>query len=215
MTQPLHPTHQRRNLLCVDDHAIVRESLVLLLSQRMPELRIFEAGSLMQTELTLRTRRDIDLVLLDLDLPDSLGLETLDAVRRTAPAVPVVVVSSLDGAQWAREAVDRGAAGFIHKTARSAALLDAVQQAVKGGVVLPPALVDGVQDLHSALDQLSNRQRDVLRLLVSGLSNRDIAAALMLSEATVKTHVNAVYRRLNVSSRTQAVMVAARAQVVL
>lgn len=127
----------------------------------------------------------------------------------------VVVLSSLDAAHWAREAVERGAAGFIHKTARSAALLEAVQRVVQGGVVLPPALVEDVQDLRGALDALSGRQRDVLRLLVSGLSNRDIAEALQLSEATVKTHVLSVFRRLNVGNRTQAVMVAARAQVAL
>lgn len=162
----------RKRILLVDDHLVVRESLVMLLGHRMPELRIVEAATLMQAQLVLGSVHGIQLVLLDLDLPDSQGLATLAAVRATAPEVPVVVPESLCAA-WAAD------------------------------------------EVAARLQQLSERQRDVLRLLVQGQSNKAIAAALDLSEATVKTHVQAVFRRLNVVNRTQAVLAAARAQVVL
>jgi DNA-binding NarL/FixJ family response regulator len=83
----------RKRILLVDDHLVVRESLVLLLAQRMPELRFVEAASLMQAQLVLGSMGDIDLVLLDLDLPDSRGLATLTALRATAPGVPVVATA--------------------------------------------------------------------------------------------------------------------------
>ncbi len=210
-------TLPRKRILLVDDHVVVRESLVLLLAHRMPELRIVEAASLMQAQLVLGSVAEIDLVLLDLDLPDSRGLATLAAVRAAAPAVPVVVLSTHDGGEWSSQAIAQGASSYIAKTARSGVLVEAVAQVIQGRVVVPESLCAAwaADEVAAQLQQLSERQRDVLRLLVQGQSNKAIAAALDLSEATVKTHVQAVFRRLNVVNRTQAVLAAARAQVVL
>ena len=207
----------RKRILLVDDHLVVRESLVMLLGHRMPELRIVEAATLMQAQLVLGSVHGIQLVLLDLDLPDSQGLATLAAVRATAPEVPVVVLSTHDSGEWSSRAIAQGAYGYIGKTARSAVLVEAVAQVIQGRVVVPESLCAAwpADEVAARLQQLSERQRDVLRLLVQGQSNKAIAAALDLSEATVKTHVQAVFRRLNVVNRTQAVLAAARAQVVL
>lgn len=207
----------RKRILLVDDHLVVRESLVLLLAQRMPELRFVEAASLMQAQLVLGSMGDIDLVLLDLDLPDSRGLATLTALRATAPGVPVVVLSTHDGGELSGQAIAQGASSYIAKTARSAVLVEALAQVIQGRVVVPDSLCAAwaAAEVVEQLQQLSERQRDVLRLLVQGQSNKAIALTLNLSEATVKTHVQAVFRRLNVVNRTQAVLAAARAQVVL
>jgi DNA-binding NarL/FixJ family response regulator len=207
----------RKRILLVEDHLVVRESLVLLLAQRMPGLRFFEAASLMQAQLVLGSMSDIDLVLLDLDLPDSRGLATLDALRATAPSVPVVVLSTHDGGQLSSQAIAQGASSYIAKTARSGVLVEALAQVIQGRVVVPESLCAAwaAEEVMAQLQKLSERQRDVLRLLVQGQSNKAIALTLSLSEATVKTHVQAVFRRLNVVNRTQAVLAAARAQVVL
>jgi DNA-binding NarL/FixJ family response regulator len=204
-----------KRVLYVDDQTLVRESLVLLLQQQSTDLMVVEAGTLGHARGLLGNSGRFDLVLLDLDLPDSQGLDTLTAIREAAPGVPVVVVSAHGDASTALRAVEQGAAGYITKSARSAELVAAVRNTIQGRVALPPALTQSAKDAHAALAQLSDRQREVLRLLIRGMSNKQIAAALDLGEATVKTHVQAVFTRLNVANRTQAVVAAARAQVVL
>jgi two-component system, NarL family, nitrate/nitrite response regulator NarL len=204
---------RRNRILCVDDHAVVRESLVLLMTHRMPDCRITESDSLAQTLNVLATVTDLDLVLLDLDLPDSVGLDTLRSVRGAAPEVPVVVLSTHDEPHLVAGAIECGASSFLCKSSRSSELLAALAHVVEGGVALP--LADrAAADLEMTaarqnMATLSDRQRDVLRLLVHGKPNKVIAQELELSEATVKTHMQAAYRRLNVASRVQAVRVVA------
>jgi DNA-binding NarL/FixJ family response regulator len=195
--------------LLVEDHAVVRESLLLLLDQRLPGYRWRDAATLAAALRLLRNEPDIKLLLLDLDLPDSRGLDTLKQVRAATPQVAVVVLSAHDDRDSVLAAIDHGAAGFLSKTVDAAQLVDGVRRVLEGGVVLP-AVLGRCPAAPGAVPEFSERQRDVLRLLIDGQSNKLIARALGLTDATVKTHLQLIYRKLQVESRTQAVLAAAR-----
>ena len=197
-----------KKTLLVDDHTLLRESL-LLLDQRLPGQRWRDAATLAAALRWLSDEPDIDLVLLDLDLPDSRGLEPLKRVREAAPLVPVDVLSAHDDRRSVLAAIEQGAAGFLAKTVDIARLLQGVQRVMEGGVIVPKT-VTPAHLAHESAPELSKRQRDVLRLLVEGKPNKLIARALGLTDATVKTHLQVLYRKLEVESRTQAVLAAAR-----
>lgn len=215
------PVRKRNKILVIEDHAVVRESLLLLLDLRLPDLVLREAGTLAAGLRMLSGEPDINLLLLDLDLPDSRGMATLVRAREAAPRVPVVVLSAADSRDNVLSAIDHGAAGFVSKTVDAQALLRAVQWVVDGGVIVPndaldepahpgsPAITTAAAPVRVALD-FSPRQQDVLRLLIEGLPNKLICRELDLSEATVKTHLQAVFRKLAVNTRTQAVLASAR-----
>lgn len=238
-------------LLVVDDHALVRESLVLLLAQRLPGVRLDEAGTLREALAQLAVAPDTGAVLLDLELPDSQGLRTLQTLRERMPRVPVVVLSAHDDAARVRQALTLGAAGFVSKSVDARALLARLEQAMQSLARWPqgldPALrvvvrhadgdpgagggrdaaADGHANAADAADapavapdldppsglELTERQRDVLRLLVDGLPDKLICRELALSHATVKTHLQALFRKLGVRTRTQAVLAVTRGRV--
>ena len=189
---------------------MVRESLLMLLDQRLPGHLWRAAATLAAALRTLRNAPDISLVLLDLDLSDSRGLPTLERVREAAPQVPVVVLSAHDSRDQVLAAIELGAAGFLSKTVDAEQLVRGVQRVMAGGVILPATVTPAEPPEAQGQAELSDRQRDVLRLLIDGLSNKLIGRALDLTEATVKSHLQQVYRKLGVETRTQAVIAAAR-----
>lgn len=225
-------------LLLIDDHPLFRDGLALLIQHRLTlpnheHLQVLEAGSLDEAEQTLLAHPDVRLVLLDLGLSDQQGLSTLDRWRQLAPQVPVVVLSADDRPHVILAAIDRGAAGFIPKSVQSQVMQDALHRVLAGGVHLPhlpidaaePEDVPAMDPLEAAPDEepadpestlgLSDRQLDVLRLLIEGKPNKEICRLLNLSESTVKTHLSAIFRKLRVNSRTKAVVAVARAGVIL
>lgn len=208
-------------LLVVEDHALVREGLVRLLGQVEEEARVFEAADFELALAVLDNEEEFDLVLLDLALPGIDGFAGLDILRRRYPAMPVVVVSAFDDAPTVTRVLNLGASGFIPKTFSGEALLSAVREVLAGNIFrpsgqngarlddatpLPPSTV-GVRPEEVGL---TDRQAQVLCLMVRGLSNRDIADQLDLSEGTVKIHATAVFKALGVTSRTQALIAATR-----
>lgn len=198
--------------LLIDDHPLFREGLALLMSSSFPELECRQAGSIDQAFDILDSEPDIRLVLLDLTLPDSTGTQGLRRLRDKAPGVTVVVLSADETPETVLAAIDHGAAGFIPKTARPGAMRTALDIVMAGGVYLPPGML-GSPPVAATQDNtlgLSARQLEVLKLLIEGKSNKLICRELELSESTVKTHLAAVFRKLEVSSRTQAVVAAAR-----
>lgn len=190
-----------KTLVLVDDHVMFREGMSLLLRLRLPELRVLEAGSLhLALRLLERQRQPVDLVMLDLELRDSRGLATLDRLRGDWPRLPVLVVSGSLDESLAGEALRRGASGFLSKSVGSDRLIETLRRTL---------LVDAGEAPERA-EPLSDRQQEVLGLLLEGKSNKLICRELDLSEATVKSHLQAIFRKLEVSSRTQAVLAAMR-----
>lgn len=221
-------------LLLIDDHALFRDGLSLLIQHRLslPDhatLSLLEAGDLAEAAAVLEDHPDVNLALLDLNLGARQGIDTLTQWRTLAPDVPVVVLSADDRPATIVAALDGGAAGFIPKTAQAAAMQDALSRVLAGGVCLPDlalALAPVPEDTSlpserveegspEAMLGMSGRQLDVLRLLIEGKPNKEICRMLGLSESTVKTHLSAVFRKLRVNSRTQAVVTVARAGVAL
>lgn len=201
------------NVLLIDDHALFRDALSLLFAHHFPESRLLEADSIGRAVDVVGQHADIALALLDLGLTDSQGMASLEALRAALPELTVVVLSADARRETIVAAIDAGAAGFVPKRARGAVLADALRTVLEGGVYLPEeALAAGATDTADAdvMNGLTPRQVEVLQLLLQGKSNKLIGRALELSESTVKTHLLAVFRRLGVNNRTQAVLAAAR-----
>ena len=201
-------------LLLIDDHALFRDGLSLLIASRLfPDgqpVQVLEAGSLSQAGLLLREHPDVVLALLDLGLSEHQGLQTLDSWRALAPQVPVVVLSADDRPDVILAAIDGGASGFIPKTVQARVMQEALTHVLAGGVYLPE-LPQRTWPTTEGGWVFSGRQADVLRLLVEGKPNKEICRMLDLSESTVKTHLAAIFRKLGVNSRTQAVVAVAQA----
>ena len=200
--------------LLVDDHALVRDALALLIALHHPQVDLRQAGRLRDALALLADEPNVDLMLLDLALPDSNGIATLSALREAAPDTRIVVLSADERAETVLAAIDGGAAGFIPKSTESGVLRQALATVLAGGVYLPSqdGLAAGPDRASASVADLglTPRQIDVLRMLVDGGSNKHIARALDLAPSTVKTHLEAIFERLQVNSRTQAVVAAAR-----
>lgn len=198
--------------LLIDDHPLFREGLALLMASAFPQLDIRQADSIGQAIERLHGEPDIRLALLDLGLPDSSGTLSLRRLRDAAPEVTVVVLSADETPETVLGAIDEGASGFIPKTSQPGAMRAALETVLAGGVYLPPRVLglrSEAAPAETALG-LSPRQLDVLKLLIHGKSNKVICRELDLSESTVKTHLGAIFRKLDANSRTQAVVAAAR-----
>ncbi len=213
-----------KTVLLVDDHVLFRQSLRSLVSQRLPQGVYVEAGSLHTALKCLQQHTagacatspagPVDLVLLDLTLKDSRGLLTLQRLQAAHPGQRVLVLTGEDDAELFEAVRAAGAVGVLSKSADAAELMAAVCQALQDGP-RPRRFEPGVSPLSAAEsvregEAFSGRQADVLRLLLQGKSNKLICRELALSESTVKTHLQAVFRKLEVNSRTQAVVAAGR-----
>lgn len=203
--------------LLVDDHAMFRDALSLLIAMQHPGVELRPASRLDEALAVLGSQDPPALVLLDLSLTDSAGLQTLLRVRDASPQSRVIVLSADDRPETVLAAIDAGAAGFIPKTADAGVLQHALAVVLAGGVYVPPMtllLGGGAPAAEAPRDAaslgLSPRQVDVLRLLIAGHSNKVIARRLEISPSTVRTHVEALFERLGAHNRTQAVVAAAR-----
>jgi DNA-binding NarL/FixJ family response regulator len=214
-----NPGKRMLKILIADDHALFREGLRYVLARLEPQVEVIEARDGAEALEILGRRPDVDLILLDLAMPGVDGLAGLRALRARLPAVPVVILAASEEPTDIRLALDGGAMGFISKSSTSEVMLGALRLVLAGGVYLPPTLLerqrsgartkDGGRKTLETLG-LTPRQHDVLRLLSQGRSNKEIARTLDLTEGTVKLHVSAILRALEVDNRTQAVVAAAR-----
>jgi DNA-binding NarL/FixJ family response regulator len=199
-------------ILVVDDHSIVREGLRQVLKGLKENLEVLQAATCAQAFALAQTHGDIDLVLLDYHLPDMNGLKALSIFSDLHPELPVVMISGSANPRLMRQVLQAGAAGFVTKSSVTDELMQAVRSVLAGETYLPPELNGSTttqQDPGSA-PPLTQRQEMVLRGLLDGMSNREIADHLHISEETVKTRVAAILRHFNVQNRTQAVVIATR-----
>jgi len=208
----------KMKILIADDHELFRDGLRHVLDQLGGPLTIVEASDFRQAIEIVERERDIDIVLLDLSMPGMVWSEGLQRLKETAPdQVPIIILSASDDRRHVLQAVNLGAAGFIPKTSSSRVMLSALKLVLSGGVYLPPALLEqggpsdsGPLASESAVSFLTPRQREVLALLGQGKSNKEIARVLQLAEGTVKLHVTAILKALNVNNRTRAVVAASQ-----
>jgi DNA-binding NarL/FixJ family response regulator len=193
-------------LLIVDDHAVVRQGFAVLAGQGFAGAVVVQAGTAAEALVAVAQHPDLDMVVLDLVLPDGSGLQAIADVGRLRPDLPVLVLASSEDVADIRRALARGACGYVPKSAAGSTLLSAIRLGLDGETYIPPLVLHAQPPAQAA--QVTPRQRDVLRLLAEGCSNKAIARALGLSEKTVKAHLASLFRTLNVSSRTQAIAVA-------
>lgn len=190
----------------MDDHALLRDGVALMLRMVDDSVEVLHAANLEQGLGQLRCDDPPQLVLLDLGLPDAVGLEGVRHMRAAADEAVIVVLSGVDDQATMRECIAAGAMGFIHKSSTSGQMLESLRRALAGEVVLP----DGVHEaaapaVPAMLRSLTRRQREVLACVVVGMTNKAIATRLHITELTVKSHVTAVLQTLGVSNRTEAV----------
>jgi DNA-binding NarL/FixJ family response regulator len=208
--------------LVVDDHPLVRDAMAGVIARLGGEVEILEAADCMTGLEVARAHPDLDLVLLDLNLPGLRGIPALARFRREHPTAPVVVVSMFRDRDTVTEAIRHGAMGFIPKSSSRETIVNALRLVLAGSVYLPPdAVGDACADEtsmavlsghgHSVAQLgLTARQGQVLALVMKGRSNKEICRELVLAERTVKAHLTAVLNALKVTSRTQAVIAAAK-----
>lgn len=196
----------RSTILLVDDHDVVRQGLRLLIEARLG-FDVIEASS-GDEAVAIATNDRVDLVLLDARMPQHDGIWTLKRLQEMRPELPVLVLSTYDTEDYVEAALEAGASGYVLKEASTAQLGEAIATALSGkGVYLYPAVAQRVLTRNRAprLDEsLSERELEVLRLLAEGARNEEIAAKLFLSEKTVKSHLSSIFRKLEVTNRTQA-----------
>ena len=198
-------------VLVADDHKLVREGIAKLLDFYEELEVIGEANDGLETVNMVRNSFP-DLVLLDLNMPRMNGIDTIKKIKEISPEIKVLILTIHDEEEYIYEVTQAGAEGYIQKDIEPEELRKAISKVIKGERVFPSGVEKRVEaeigNSKIELDELSNREQEVLELLAQGMSNRDIAEELYISEKTVKNHVSSILRKLSVNDRTQAVIVA-------
>ncbi len=201
-------------VLLADDHVLFREGVRLVLEGLVTEaFEVIEADDYPQALAAVRQDPDIEIGLVDLNMPGMDGFSGIAALKRAMPDLHLVVISASEDPQDIRRALDAGASGYVSKSCSSGAMIDSIRSVLAGetfiapAIELPPAKLSAGE---SGVAQLTPRQRDVLAMLRQGKSNKEIARDLDLAEITVKLHVTAILRTLGVENRTQAAIAAAK-----
>ena len=205
-------------VLIVDDHALIRDALHTVLKQLKREAVIFEASSSFQAMQVVEEHPDLSLILLDINLPDRDGFSVLGELRERYATIAIIILSASDDQDKVKRAFSLGALGFIPKTTEREVMLNAIQLVLSGGIYIPSEILDreettsarltsnlSTRELHDGFG-LTDRQIEVLALLMKGKSNKVIAKTLNMAVPTVKNHVTTVLKALKVTSRTEAVI---------
>ena len=207
-------------ILLIDDHALIRQATHGVLKKLRRDAVVLEANNSAEAMARLAENPDTGLILLDLSLPDRDGFDVLSELRQRYPDATVVVLSGHQDADKVRRALDLGARGYIPKSAKGDVMVSALRLIMSGGTYIPPEILAGglsspPQARYAAADAplaspqaagLTERQIDVLALIMQGKNNKTLCRMLDLAEPTVKNHVTAILRVLEVPSRTAAVV---------
>lgn len=204
-------------ILIVEDHSLYRDGIRQLFQQMgEEEVELLEAATCHEALSVVARHPDLDLVLCDIKLPDADGLEAMQRFLDTQPTLPMIILSASEDLAVMTTALERGAMGYIPKSTSAAVVLSVIKLVLSGGVYVPPEMLQkhALQGRDGDVAPvLTDRQREVLDLLIQGQSNKEIGNTLGLSLPTVKAHVSAIFKALNVKNRTQAVVTAKRANV--
>jgi DNA-binding NarL/FixJ family response regulator len=189
-------------IMVVDDHHIVRKGLVALIAT-LPDMKVVaEAVDGVQAIELYRKHRP-DVTLMDLRLPNKNGVDAIAAIRQESPGARIIVLTTFDGDEDIYRALQAGAKGYLLKGMSADELTDAIRSVHAGKSRIPAVVAERLAERMGG-PSLTGRELDVLKLIVGGRSNKEIAGALFISEATVKTHINSILSKLGVSDRTQA-----------
>ena len=205
-------------ILIADDHPLFREAICNVISDGFAGSQVLETADLDSAMALTQEHDDLDLILLDLNMPGMHGLNGLINLRNEAPTIPVVIVSAEQDKQIVLQAITYGAVGFITKSSPRAQMTEAIQQILNGNVYLPSDIIrtqktgtrrtmnDTPNFPPELLQALTRKQLLVLERMTQGESNKQIAYTLEIAETTVKAHVSAILRKLNVHNRVQAIL---------
>lgn len=203
-------------IVIADDHALVRESLAQNLTKRHTDAKIIEVENGQALSDALNANPNVSLVLLDLRMPDTEPFSLLETITRTWPDLKCVVLSASEDEADVEKSIDCGAHGFVQKSTPTEELLGILDDVMDGKIYVPKtlSLTADLSNDSSASGQnkialpsaITQRQKDVLKLLLKGKTNHHIAEELKLSECTIKIHLANIYKTLNVSNRTEAVI---------
>jgi DNA-binding NarL/FixJ family response regulator len=208
------------HILLIDDHTLFREALIHVLNQIDEHVVVLEATNVSEAKQLISHTRIIDLILLDIGLPEVDGLTALPDLRELIPTAPIVVLSASEDPHVIKHALDNGSVGYLSKSCSSHEMLAALHIVLQGDVFVPPRLRLRIIDTLSSFDKsdknndakslLTTRQIEVLKLMAKGLPNKSIANQLNIADGTVKLHVAAILQALGTFNRTQAVTEALR-----
>jgi len=194
-------------IIVADDHALFRDGLRHILTRLEPDAELLEADDYAGAAALLAANPDADLALIDLDMPGRDSYRNLDSLLALTQTTPVVVLSASEDGREIRRVLDAGAMGYIPKREKAEVMLSALRLVLSGGIYVPPLALGATRAPRAGVE-LTPRQEEVLRCLREGHSNKEIARCLGMTEATVKAHVGAIFKALDVSTRGQAVRVA-------
>jgi DNA-binding NarL/FixJ family response regulator len=210
-------------ILVIDDHALIRQALRIFLKDLKDDVSVLEACNYRQAMPLVEQHADLNLILLDLNLPDRDGFSVLTELREHYPAISVVVLSAVQDRASVTRALDLGALGFIPKTTEREVILSALRLIFSGGMYIPAEILsreelpsttnrsaDDLTQLQSTDLGLTTRQLEVLALMALGRTNKAISRTLEMAEPTVKNHITAILKALKVSNRTEAVITASK-----
>jgi two-component system NarL family response regulator len=194
-------------VLIADDHPVVREGVAAMIERRPDMTVVAEAATGREAVAAYRAARP-DVVLMDLRMPDMTGVEAIGAIRGEFPGARIIVLTTYDGDEDIYRGLQAGARAYLLKDAPRDDLLDAIRAVHAGQSRIPPAVAARLAERVLAGPELTARELEVLQGIVAGRSNKEIGAALGISEGTVKAHVNSILGKLGVADRTQAVTTA-------
>lgn len=211
-------------ILLADDHALIREGFERTLSQMDQAIEFVHADDRASVLSQLALHADADVILLDLFMPGVKGFDLLSEICNRYTSIPVIVISGTEDPRYMRKAIDKGASGYIPKSASTDIMMSAIQLVRNGGVYIPADMLQTrsavnprqphspsqtrANEIREAASKLTARQQEVLTLMGRGMSNKEIARALEVSDHTIKIHVAAVLRLFNAANRTEAVVMA-------
>ncbi len=202
---------QPEKIIIADDHPLFRQALLGTLKAKLSYTNWLEAQTIAELEQQLNNNNTSDLLLLDLNIPGAHGFNTLIHVRNHFPQIPVVIVSAHEDHDTISQAMGYGAAGFVPKSTPVDDIYTAIIQVLSGNIWLPSSFKqtqteNGNSDIAERVASLTQQQYRILMMFAQGMLNKQIAYDLNVSEATIKAHATAIFRKLDVRNRTQAVI---------
>lgn len=207
------------NVMLVDDHAILRDGLKTIISLESDMEVVGEATGGAEMEVLLKSKRP-DVIVMDINMPEQNGIELTKIVKKEYPAVKVLILTMYKHDEYFMSALKEGADGYLLKDSPSEHVIDAIRTVHRGESIIHPAMTKKLISYHQQETQvkedtvLTEREKEVLVCLVEGLSNKEIAARLFISDKTVKIHVSKIFKKLDVKSRSQVVIYAVQHKLV-